>query len=141
MLQSHSRPNQSNDNPFSEAQFKTLKHWPSFPGRFGSIEAARAFCGEFFDHYNHRHRHSGIALHTPADVHFGRAQQVRTARQLVLDAAFAARPDRFLRPPMAPTLPVEAWINRPAEETGPSAALSGTQTPNQVGRVPAMTGS
>lgn len=118
VLQSHSRPHQSNDNPFSEAQFKTLKHWRSFPGRFSSLEAARVFCAGFFADYNHRHRHSGIALHTPADVHFGRAQQVRAARQLVLDAAFAARPDRFLRPPAAPALPVEAWINRPPEEAG-----------------------
>jgi putative transposase len=141
VLQSHSRPHQSNDNPFSEAQFKTLKHWPTFPGRFGSIEAARVFCGGFFDHYNHRHRHSGIALHTPADVHFGRAEQVRANRQLVLDRAYAARPLRFLRPPTAPALPAEAWINRPAENTGPSAVLSGTQTPEQVGRVPTMTGS
>ena len=138
VLQSHSRPHQSNDNPYSEAQFKTMKYSPTFPGRFGSLESARVFCGGFFEHYNHRHRHSGIGLHTPADVHFGRAAAVRANRQLVLDAAYAARPDRFRRPPLAPRLPTEAWINQPVEETGLPAALCGPQTREEVARVPAF---
>ena len=97
--QSHSRPHQSNDNPYSEAQFKTLKYSPTFPKRFTSIDHARRFCDGFFHHYNHHHRHSGIGLHTPADVHHGRADTIRAHRQAVLDAAYAARPERFRRPP------------------------------------------
>jgi putative transposase len=73
VARSHSRPHVSNDNPYSEAAFKTLKYYPEFPDRFGSIEDARAFCIEFFEHYNHVHRHSGIGLHTPASVHYGTA--------------------------------------------------------------------
>jgi putative transposase len=119
--QSHSRPHQSNDNPFSEAQFKTLKYCPTFPKRFTGIDHARAFCDSFFEHYNHQHRHSGIALHTPADVHYGRAETVRAHRQLVLDAAYTAHPERFRQPPSAPRLPEATWINRP-EETPLAAA-------------------
>ena len=139
VLQSHSRPHQSNDNPFSEAQFKTLKHWPTFPGRFSSVEAARAFCSGFFEHYNHHHRHSGIALHTPADVHFGRAHDVRAARQRVLDRAYAARPDRFLRPPSAPVLPAQAWINRPTDHPALPPAPPSTRNEQEVPTVPAIT--
>jgi len=115
VLQSHSRPHQSNDNPYSEANFKTLKYFPTFPRRFANIAAARSFVDRFFVHYNTEHRHSGIGLHTPADVHFGRADAVIQARQLVLDAAYAAHPQRFRRPPSAPPLPEPAWINRPEE--------------------------
>ena len=138
VLQSHSRPHQSNDNPYSEAQFKTMKYFPTFPRRFASIASARTFCEDFFGFYNHQHRHSGIALHTPADVHFGRAEAVRAARQGVLDAFYAARPERFRRPPRAPRLPEEAWINHPELETDLSAALSGPQSPEEVSRVPPM---
>jgi putative transposase len=113
VLQSHSRPHQSNDNPYSEANFKTLKYFPTFPKRFASINAARVFVDGFFDHYNHEHRHSGIALHTPADVHYGRADAIRQQRQLVLDAAYATHPERFRRPPNAPRIPMATWINRP----------------------------
>lgn len=76
VTRSHSRPSVSNDNPYSEAQFKTLKYCPAFPGRFGSIADARAFCTVFFDHYNHVHRHAGIGLHTPASVHYGTATEI-----------------------------------------------------------------
>lgn len=110
---SHSRPRVSNDNPFSEAQFKTLKHCPAFPDRFGSIADARAFCTEFFTYYNHEHRHSGIGLHTPASVHFGTAEKIRAERAKVLDAAYAANPNRFRRRPTPPAIPGAAWINQP----------------------------
>jgi putative transposase len=110
---SHSRPRVSNDNPYSESQFKTLKHCPAFPGRFGSIADARAFCAQFFAYYNHDHRHSGIGLHTPASVHFGTAEQIRTQRAEVLDAAYAANPNRFRRKPTPPSIPGAAWINQP----------------------------
>jgi putative transposase len=123
VLQSHSRPHQSNDNPFSEAQFKTLKYFPTFPKRFANIVAARAFIDAFFGYYNHQHRHSGIGLHTPADVHFGRADTIRAQRQAVLDAAYAHRPERFRRPPSAPRVPETTWINRP-EETPLTATAS-----------------
>ncbi|MEO9224624.1 MAG: IS3 family transposase [Acidimicrobiales bacterium] len=115
VLQSHSRPHVSNDNPYSEAQFKTLKYSPRFPKKFTSLAECRAFIDEFFQHYNHQHRHSGIALHTPADVHHGRADQIRAHRQAVLDAAYTTRPDRFRRPPRAPRIPEATWINQPPE--------------------------
>lgn len=92
-----------------------LKYFPAFPRRFAGLVSARAFVDGFFDHYNHHHRHSGIALHTPADVHHGRAEVVRARRQAVLDAAYAQRPARFRTPPSAPRLPEAAWINRPEE--------------------------
>jgi putative transposase len=123
VLQSHSRPHQSNDNPFSEANFKTLKYRPTFPKRFASLAHARAFVDRFFDHYNNAHRHSGIALHTPADVHHGRADRVRAQRQLALDAAYTAHPDRFQRPPSAPRIPEAIWINPPDETALTSAAI------------------
>lgn len=122
VAQSHSRPHQSNDNPFSEANFKTLKYCPSFPKRFVGIDHARGFVDSFFAHYNHHHRHSGIGLHTPADVHHGRAPAVRARRQHVLDAAYNAHPERFRRPPTAPRIPEATWINRP-EETPLTAAI------------------
>lgn len=123
VLQSHSRPHQSNDNPFSEAQFKTLKYFPTFPKRFANLAAARLFIDAFFDHYNNRHRHSGIGLHTPADVHLGRAEGVRAQRQLVLDAAYTAHPERFRRPPSAPRIPEATWINPPEETPLATAAF------------------
>jgi putative transposase len=116
VARSHSRPHVSNDNPFSEAQFKTLKYCPVFPGRFGSLADARAFCETFFTYYNHEHRHSGIALHTPASVHFGTAGEIRAQRAVTLDAAYAAHPDRFRRRPVPPKLPDAAWINQPSRE-------------------------
>jgi len=113
----HSRPHVSNDNPYSEAGFKTLKYCPAFPGRFGSRQDAIAFCERFFIHYNEHHRHSGIGLHTPASVHYGTAQVIREKRALVLDAAYAAHPERFVnKPPTPPLLPGAAWINKPMPE-------------------------
>ena len=117
VARSHSRPHVSNDNPYSEANFKTLKYCPAFPGRFGSIEDARSFCAAFFDHYNHVHRHAGIGLHTPASVHYGTAGEIRAQRAVTLDAAYAANPARFgHRRPQPPTLPTVAWINEPSPE-------------------------
>lgn len=118
----HSRPHVSNDNPFSEAQFKTLKYCPAFPERFGCIEDARAFCETFVAYYNHEHRHSGIGYHTPASVHYGTAVEVRAQRQLTLDAAYAANPTRFRhRRPEPPKLPTVAWINEPTEDAAQTA--------------------
>lgn len=109
-----SRPRVSNDNPFSEAQFKTAKYHPWFPGRFGSIEGARDHFGRFFRWYVDEHRHSGLALLTPADVHYGRADAVLARRQLALDAAFARHPERFPRgAPRVARPPREVWINEP----------------------------
>lgn len=114
VTKSHSRPYTSNDNPFSESQFKTMKYRPEFPERFGSIQDARAFCRQFFDWYNNRHHHSGIGLLTPQQVHSGQAGHVRGQRQGVLDAAHARHPNRFVGgAPQAPALPAAAWINPP----------------------------
>ena len=117
VAKSHSRPHVSDDNPYSEAQFKTLKYRPGFPDRFGSIEDARAFCADFFAWYNGEHRHSGIALFTPADVHHGRTDRLLEARAGVLAGAYAAHPERFVKgPPRPASVPAEVWINRPAKE-------------------------
>jgi putative transposase len=114
VTKTHSRPHCSNDNPYSEAQFKTLKYRPDFPERFGCIEDARAHCRSFFTYYNCVHRHSGIGLHTPSDVHYGRSGEVRRARAAVLNQAYTAHPERFVRkPPEPPKLPGPAWINQP----------------------------
>jgi putative transposase len=120
VTRSHSRPKVSNDNPYSEAQFKTLKHHPTFPDRFGSLADARAFCQRFFGWYNHIHRHSGIGLLTPADVHHGRTDAITIARAGVLDAAYAAHPERFVRkPPEPPRVPEQVWINKPLDPSEP----------------------
>jgi putative transposase len=114
VTKTHSRPHVSNDNPYSEAQFKTLKYRPGFPDRFTSIEEARAFCQDFFRWYNSEHRHAGIGLLPPEVVHYGRAQAAYDARGHVLAAAHAAHPERFVRqPPQPPPLPTAAWINPP----------------------------
>ena len=113
--QSHSRPRVSNDNPYSEAAFRTLLYRPEMPERFGSIEDARVFFASLFDWYNEQHYHTGIALLTPADVHFGRAPAIIAARQQVLDAAYTQHPERFVRhAPRHPVPPAVAWINPPA---------------------------
>ena len=117
VTRSHSRPRVSNDNPYSEAQFKTLKYAPAFPDRFKTLEHAREFCEQFFNHYNYVHRHSGIGLHTPASVHYGTARQIQAARQITLDAAYATHPERFgARHPKPLALPSAAWINEPSRE-------------------------
>jgi putative transposase len=118
VTKTHSRPHVSDDNPYSESQFKTLKYRPEFPDRFGSIQDARAFCQEFFPWYNGEHRHSGIGLMTPGTVHYGKAERVRSQRQIVLASAFEAHPERFVGGlPMPPTLPHAAWINKPKAES------------------------
>lgn len=117
VTQSHSRPHVSNDNPYSEAQFKTLKYRPAFPARFPSIEAARAHCREFFGWYNNDHRHGGLGLHTAADVHHGHAPAIQAARAQILDAAYHAHPERFVsKPPTPPKMPGTTWINPPQEK-------------------------
>jgi len=114
VTKTHSRPYTSNDNPYSESQFRTLKYRPEFPDRFGCIQDSRAFCQTFFPWYNEEHRHSGIGMMTPAMVHYGLAVTVRENRQVALDAAYAAHPERFVRrPPTPPLLPKEVWINKP----------------------------
>lgn len=122
VAKSHSRPHTSNDNPYSEAQFKTLKYCPPFPDRFVSIHEVKAFCRSFFDWYNNQHRHSGIALLTPADVHFGRARKVLGQRAATLETAYKAHPERFSRPPVPQHLPDAVWIN-PPERPAPKASL------------------
>lgn len=115
VTQTHSRPYVSNDNPYSEAQFKTMKYRPDYPERFGSTQDARAWARPFFHWYNHEHYHSGLALLTPATVHYGQAQAVLDRRQQVLQAAYTAHPERFVRGvPKPPSLPTEVWINEPS---------------------------
>jgi putative transposase len=114
VTESHSRPSVSNDNPYSESQFKTLKYCPQFPGRFGSFEDAHAFCQEFFDWYNGKHFHSGICWLTPGSVHEGRGQQILNNRHAVINAAYDKTPTRFVNGrPQAQTLPATVWINAP----------------------------
>ena len=118
VTKTHSRPHVSNDNPFSEAQFKTMKYRPDFPKRFGQIEDARSFTRDFIDWYNNEHHHSGLALFTPADVHYGLVQQRGAERQTVLDEAYATHPERFVRGRPIVHLPTtEVWINKPSPES------------------------
>ncbi len=118
VVKSHSRPHVSDDNPFSEAQFKTLKYRPDFPERFASLTHAREFLREFFDWYNNRHRHDALALLTPHDVHHGLVAQRLAQRARVLDAAYAAHPERFVRgAPLPAAPPKEVWINPPKAPT------------------------
>ncbi|MFH0791844.1 MAG: IS3 family transposase [bacterium] len=114
VLKTHSRPHVSNDNPYSEAQFKTLKYCPKFPGEFGSIEDSRNFCRFFFDWYGKKHHHSGIGLMTPEQVHYRLADEIYRKRSLVLEKAFNAQPKRFKgKMPIPPALPNAVWINKP----------------------------
>ena len=130
VTKTHSRPHVSNDNPSSEAHFKTLKYRPAFPARFGSIQDARAHCHAFFPWYNTEHHHAGLGLLTPADGHHGLAEQRVAARATVLATAYATHPERFLAGlPHPPARPVEVWINPPktrvTEETHGLAATRG----------------
>src|SRR5438067_5143846 len=114
VTKTHSRPHVSDDNPYSESQFRTMKYRPEFPDRFGCIQDSRAFCQSFFRWYNGEHRHSGVGLLTPAMVHYGEAQAALAQRQVVLDAAYRAHPDRFVRQSPKPRpLPSDVWINKP----------------------------
>jgi putative transposase len=114
VAKSHSRPHVSDDNPYSESQFKTMKYSPEFPDRFGSLEDSRAFCRRFFPWYNDEHHHTGIGLLTPAMVHFGRAAEVIEKRRTVLEAAYREHPERFFNGiPKPQDLPAAAWINKP----------------------------
>jgi transposase InsO family protein len=118
VTRSHNRPHTSNDNPFSESHFKTLKYQPRFPKRFGCIEDARSFCRRFFDWYNQDHHHAGIGLMTPDQVHYGQIDAVHAARQVTLDQAFREHPERFVKkPPTPPAKPTAAWINPPAPKS------------------------
>ena len=126
---SHSRPRVSNDNPFSESQFRTLKYRPEFPDRFGSLEHARGVSRDLFAWYNNAHHHSGLSYLTPADVHSGRAATVLAVWHRTRLAADAAHPERFVQgPPRPETLPTTAWINRPPKPTredAPGATIVG----------------
>ncbi len=123
VTKTHSRPHVSDDNPFSEAQFKTLKYRPDFPARFGEIEDARCHCTDFFPWYNHDHHHAALGMLTPADVHHGLVERRVTERQAVLDAAFAAHPERFPRGrPVAQRPAREVWINKPMRAPGAPVA-------------------
>jgi transposase InsO family protein len=114
VTKSHSRPHTSNDNPFSESHFKTMKYQPQFPQRFGSIQDAKAFCRRFFDWYNQDHHHAGIGLMTPDQVHYGQADAIHAARQTTLDGAFTRNPERFVgKEPKPPAKPIATWINPP----------------------------
>ena len=121
ITKSHSRPHVSDDNPYSESQFKTMKYRPDFPARFGCIEDARAHCQSFFAWYNTMHRHSGIGYMTPHAVHHGHADALLITRQASLDAAFLAHPNRFKNTkPQPQALPTAAWINPPPQEKHPA---------------------
>lgn len=121
---SHSRPRVSNDNPFSESNFHTIKSRPAYPDRFGCYEDGVSFCRATFDWYNHHHHHSGIAMLTPAQLHHGQADAVLAQRQRVLDAAYAAHPERFVHGrPKVPEPPQAVWINPPEDKTRTEISL------------------
>ena len=126
VIKSHSRPHVSNDNPFSEAQFKTMKYRPGYPDRFGSLMDARSWAHPFITWYNNEHYHTGLGLYIPADVHFGRGDAVRQARQQVLTQAYQAHPERFVKGASIPAqLPPAVWINPPQEPASPPDVIPG----------------
>ncbi len=129
VVKTHSRPQVANDNPFSEAQFKTVKYHPSCPERFGSVEDARAWARELFEWYNHEHHHTGIGLLTPAVVHHGEAAEVVAKREEVMKAAYLAHPERFVRGrPRVPQVPEAVWINPPAVQSVERAAVAAIES-------------
>ena len=127
ITRTHSRPKVSNDNPFSEAQFKTLKYVPDFPHHFDSLAQAKQFCDGFFTEYNHVHRHSGIGWHTPASVHFDTYHDIDQQRTRTLERAWREHPERFNRRPRPPRIEAKVWINKPPKET-PETTDPTTQT-------------
>jgi putative transposase len=130
VTKTHSRPRTSNDNPYSEAQFKTLKYRPDFPDRFGSLADARAFCKQFCTWYNTAHYHSGIGYHHPIDIHYGRASTIRAGRAEVLTDAYTRNPDRFIhKHPEPPALPTTAGINKPDETDTPQEPAADSMNP------------
>ena len=134
---SHSRPRVSNDNPFSEAQFRTVKYRPEFPARFGALEHARGVSRDLFAWYNDAHHHSGLSYLTPADVHYGRAATVLAARHRTRLAAYAAHPERFVHgPPRPETMPTAVWINRPPTLTSQVAPATATVTRSTHSQAP-----
>nr|WP_319753014.1 integrase core domain-containing protein [Streptomyces sp. AK02-04a] len=119
ITRSHSRPRVSNDNPYSESQFRTTKYAADYPQWFDSLAHAREWMDAFITYYNHDHRHSGIGLHTPASVHFGTAEEVRDQRAVALAEAYERHPERFARRPKPPQIPEQVWINDPAKRREP----------------------
>jgi putative transposase len=117
VTKSHSRPHTSNDNPFSESHFKTMKYQPQFPQRFGCIQDAKTFCRGFFNWYNQDHHHAGIGLMTPDQVHYGQTDAIHAARQITLNSAFSRNPERFVgKQPEPPAKPIATWINPPSRD-------------------------
>ncbi len=134
VTKTHNRPYVSNDNPYSESQFKTMKYRADFPERFGSFQDARGFCGGFFPWYNHKHHHSGLGLLTSFEVHSGQAEQCREKRALVLERAFENNPERFVRGmPKPAALPTEVWINKPKETVGGEPTNASGEESSSVG--------
>lgn len=145
VTKTHARPYTPNDNPYSEAQFKTMKYRPNYPDRFDSLDHARSWARAFFTWYNLKHHHTGLALMTPAVVHYGQADEVRAKRQRVLDAAYAAHPERFVKGhPIAPKAPDQVWINPPqpatTASTSPAEARLGEDMTFSVGPAPSDNG-
>ncbi len=118
VIKTHSRPHVSNDNPFSEAQFRTMKYRPEFPERFGCVEDGRGFCRGFFDWYNNEHHHSALGLLVPAAVHYGQAKEILDQRRQVLEGFYSLHPERFVKGSPRPAEPPQAvWINPPVKTT------------------------
>ena len=145
VTKTHARPYTPNDNPYSEAQFKTMKYRPDYPDRFESLGHARSWARAFFTWYNHEHHHTGLGLMTPAVVHHGQVVEVRTKRQRVLDEAYAAHPERFVKGrPIAPKAPDQVWINPPQSATvagtAPTEARPGAEVTLIVGPAPSDDG-
>lgn len=136
VIKTHSRPHVSNDNPFSESQFRTMKYRPEFPERFGSLEDARQFCRWFFQWYNNEHRHSGLGLLTPAAVHHGQADRLLRERRKVLEGFYGLHPERFVKGhPVVAKLPEAVWINPPVKTTCQDAPRLTVSTPAGIGGV------